>query len=130
MNHFLCSKFIIWFHYLLQIILLACGIYLLTSKIPILPWSSPLTTYVLLYLLILLGLQCFLFLLYWRLYDHHPSYLTLFRIAFLHLLSLLLMCLLSIMSIPNFIRGCIFFSITNFYLTYLIFRSLKFHIKA
>lgn len=128
MRHFLSSKFMISFYYLLQIILLASGFYLLTSKIPILPWARPLTTYVILHLLILSGVQGVLLFLYRIFCDHQTSYLKLRHIAFLHSLSLLFLCFLSIMSISNFIRACIFLSIADFYLICLTFYSLKSHL--
>lgn len=128
MSGFLHSKSIICFHYLLQIILLASGFYLLTSKIPIFLWARPLTTYVLLHLLILFALQFVLFILFGIFSNRQASYLRLRHIAFFHLLSLILMCFLSIMSISSFIRGCIFFSIADFYLIYLTSCSLKTHL--
>lgn len=125
MRHFLPSKWMSLFHHLLQIILLVSALYLLTSKLSIVPWASPLTTYVLLYLLILLGLQFILLVLYCVFSKHQASYFKLRHIAFFHFLSLILMCFLSIMSISSFIKGCIFFSIVDSYLIYLTSQSLK-----
>lgn len=128
MHRFLSLKWIILFSHLSQIALLVSTLYLLTSKLSIVPWVSPLTTYVLLYLMILSGLQFALFILYSIFSNHEVSYFKLKRIALLHLISLLLMCLLSIMSIPSFIKGCIFFSVFNSYLIYLTSQSLKIHL--
>ena len=125
MSHFLPTKYVILFHHLLQIILLVSALYLLTSKLPIVPWATSLTTYVLLYLMILLGLQLILLILYSIFSNHQAFYFKLKHIALLHLLSLMLMCFLSTRSIPSFIKGCIFFSIFDAYLIYLTSRSLK-----
>lgn len=129
MNKLLKSKVAIKLYYIIQIILLAIGFYLLSSKITVVPWNSPLTTYVLLYLLILVVLQFLLFILYWRFLECDSKYLKLRRIAFIHLLILLLMCFLSIWNIPFFLVGCMFFSLINIYLIYLTFISLNFHLK-
>lgn len=129
MNHLLNSKVIIRLNYLIQVILLSIAFYLFSSKLPLIPWHSKLTTYVLLHLLILVMLQFLLFIWYWGLSDRQIHYLKLRRVAFIHLFILLLMSLLSILSIQYFIVGCIIFSITNLYLMYMTFQYLKLHLK-
>ena len=123
------SKIIIQLNYLIQIILLAIGFYLFSSKITFIPWHSKLTTYVLLHLLILLVLQFLLFISYWGFSEHELKYLKLRRIALIHLFILLLMSFLSIWRIQYFIFGCIVFSIIHLYLLYITFKYFKLHLK-
>lgn len=129
MNHLLHSKVIIRLNYFIQVILLAIALYLFSSKLSFIPWHSMLSTYVLLHLLILVGLQFLLFTLYWGLSDRQLYYLKLRRVALIHLFILLFMSLLSIFSIQYFIFGCVIFSILNFYLIYMTFHYVKFHHK-
>lgn len=129
MGNLLNSKVIIQLSYMIQILLLAIGFYLFTSKVTIVPWHSPLTTYVLLYLLILVILQFLLFMFYWGFSEYELQYLKLRHIALIHLFILLSMSLLSILHIQYFIFGCILFSAINLYLIYMTFQHLKVHIK-
>lgn len=129
MSHLLNSKVIIRLNYWIQVILLAIGFYLFSSKIPFIPWHSKLTTYVLLHLLILVVLQFLLFVFYWGFSERQLQYLKLRRVALIHLFVLLLMSLLSILSIHYFILGCVVFSILNLYLMYMTFQYLKLHLK-
>ena len=122
MGNLLNSKRIIQLSYIMQVILLAIGFYLFTSKITVVPWHSPLTTYMLLHLLILVILQFLLFILYWRFSEYELQYLKLRRIALIHLFILLSMSLLSILHIQYFIFGCILFVAINLYLIYMTFQ--------
>lgn len=129
MGNLLKSKVIIQLSYMVQILLLAIGFYLFTSKITIVPWHSPLTTYVLLHLLILVVLEFLLFIFCWRFSEYELQYLKLRRIALIHLFILLSMSLLSILHIQYFIFGCVLFSTINLYLIYITFLYLKVHLN-
>lgn len=129
MGNLLKSKVIIQLSYMVQILLLAIGFYLFTSKITIVPWHSPLTTYVLLHLLILVVLEFLLFIFCWRFSEYELQYLKLRRIALIHLFILLSMSLLSILHIQYFIFGCVLFSTINLYLIYMTFLYLKVHLN-
>lgn len=129
MGNLLKSKVIIQLSYMVQMLLLAIGFYLFTSKITIVPWHSPLTTYVLLHLLILVVLEFLLFIFCWRFSEYELQYLKLRRIALIHLFILLSMSLLSILHIQYFIFGCVLFSTINLYLIYMTFLYLKVHLN-
>ena len=130
MNTFLNSKTTIRLIYFIEIALLAICFLLLSSKITFIPWHTKLTTYVLLHLLILVGVQFSLFLTYWSFSERQIQYLKLRRISLIHLFILLSMSLLSILSVQYFILGCIIFSIMNLYLMYTTFKYLRLHIKT
>lgn len=130
MNTFLNSKITIRLIYFIEIALLAICFLLLSSKITFIPWHTNLTTYVLLHLLILVGVQFSLFLTYWSFSERQIQYLKLRRISLIHLFILLSMSLLSILSVQYFILGCIIFSIMNLYLIYITFKYLQLHIKT
>ncbi len=89
-------------HYIFEFLLLAISFILFSSKISILPWYIPLTTYVLLYILILIILQFMLFLYTWYIYEKKARLKFLFKTCFSHLLLLLLMFCLCIFSINWF----------------------------
>ncbi len=86
----------------LQYLLLGISFFLFSSKISILPWYIPLTTYALLYILILLILQIILLLYTWYMYEKQECFKTIRRICFFHFLLLLLMFFLCIISIKWF----------------------------
>lgn len=130
MNTFLNSKTTIRLIYFIEIALLAICFLLLSSKITFIPWHTKLTTYVLLHLLILVGVQFSLFLIYWSFSERQIQYLKLRRISLIHLFILLSMSLLSILSVQYFILGCIIFSIMSLYLMYTTFKYLQLHIKT
>ena len=130
MNTFLNSKTTIRLIYFIEIALLAICFLLLSSKITFIPWHTKLTTYVLLHLLILVGVQFSLFLIYWSFSERQIQYLKLRRISLIHLFILLSMSLLSILSVQYFILGCIIFSIMSLYLMYTTFKYLQVHIKT
>lgn len=130
MNTFLNSKTTIRLIYFIEIALLAICFLLLSSKITFILWHTKLTTYVLLHLLILVGVQFSLFLTYWSFSERQIQYLKLRRISLIHLFILLSMSLLSILSVQYFILGCIIFSIMNLYLMYTTFKYLQLHIKT
>lgn len=88
--------------YYLQYLLLGISFYLFSSKIPFLPWYIPLTTYALLYILILMVLQLLLFLYTWHMYEKQITFKNIRRICFLHFLLLLLMFAFCIFSINWF----------------------------
>lgn len=96
----------------LQYILLGISFYLFSSKIAFLPWYIPLTTYMLLYILILVILQLILFMYTWYMYERHITFKKIRTICFLHLLFLIIMSFLCIFSISLFnlmnILGSIF----------------------
>lgn len=98
MNNKLSSKRLSICYYL-QYLLLYLSLYLFSSKITFLPWYIPLTTYVLLYILILMLLQIGLFLYTWYIYEKHISFKNLRKICFLHVLLLLIMSILCIFSV-------------------------------
>ena len=89
-------------HYIFEFLLLATSFILFSSKISILPWYMPLTTYVLLYILILIILQFMLFLYTWYIYEKKARLKSLLRTCFLHLILLLIMFCLCIFSINWF----------------------------
>lgn len=82
----------------IQYILLSLSFYLFSSKISFLPWYIPLTTYVLLYLIILTVLQGLLLLYTWSKYEKHINFKYARRICLIHFLLLLFMCFLCIFS--------------------------------
>lgn len=101
MNTTISSKKLSFCHYL-QYLLLGISFYLFSSKISFLPWYMPLTTYVLLYILILMTLQTILFLYTWYMYEKKIFFKNIRRICFLHFLLLLIMSIFCIFSIKCF----------------------------
>ncbi len=89
-------------HYIFEFLLLAASFILFSSKISILPWYIPLTTYVLLYILILIILQFILFLCTWYIYEKKARFKSLFNTCSSHLILLLIMFCLCIFSINLF----------------------------
>ena len=99
--------------YLLEYLLLAISFFLFSSKISILPWYVPLTTYALLYILILIILQVILFIYIWHIYEKHKYLKSLRKICFLHLMVLLLMFLICILSVEWFNTFSLIISIST-----------------
>lgn len=86
----------------IQYLLLSISLYLFSSKISFLPWYMPLTTYVLLYILVLTIFQMILLLYTWYMYERQITFKYLRRVCFIHFLLLLLMSFLCILSINWF----------------------------
>lgn len=86
----------------IQYLLLSISLYLFSSKISFLPWYMPLTTYVLLYILVLTIFQMILLLYTWYMYERQITFKYLRRVCFIHFLLLLLMSFLCILSINCF----------------------------
>ena len=86
----------------IQYVLLSFSFYLFSSKISFLPWYIPLTTYVLLYLIILTLLQILLLLYTWSKYEKQINFKYARRICLIHFLLLLFMCFLCIFSVTWF----------------------------
>lgn len=106
----------------LQYVLFGISFYLFSSKIAFLPWYIPLTTYMLLYILILVILQLILFLYTWYMYERHITFKKIRTICFLHLLFLIIMSFLCIFSISLFnlmsILGVVFIIFLAIYQNY------------
>lgn len=123
------SKFIIILSYLLEITLLGICLFSISCKIPFLPWSTPLTTYILPLLLILTAVQFLFFIAFWWLYDRHSTFFKLRLFAGINILFLMLMSLLSIMRIEYFQLSCYFFCLSMLILIYLNFKVLHAHLR-
>ncbi len=129
MNHFTHSKYIILLSYLTECALLIYCLFKLSSKIFWLPWHKPLTTYILLDLLILLAIQFFLFIFYWWLRDSDYLFKDLHCLSLIHLLSLLILIFFSVKSISWFTISCYLFSLAYTGLLYLCLKYLLTHLK-
>lgn len=86
----------------IQYVLLGLSFYLFSSKVYLLPWYTPLTTYVLLYLFILTLIQIILLLYTWYMYERQINFKYIRHICFIHFLLLLFMCFLCIFNISWF----------------------------
>lgn len=94
-------KLIILNYFLEVFILIAC-LYLFSSKLTILPWYIPLSTYTLLYILILLVFQFILMLYNWFLYEKNTLFKRLLLIGNINTGILLIMFFFCILSIKAF----------------------------
>lgn len=128
MNRLTHNKFIIILSYLLEITLLSILLLTLSKKIPLFPWYEPLTTYILLDLLILIGVEFLLLIFFWWLLDRNALYIRLRNLALCHLFTLLVMSLLSILSIHFFNLGCYIVCVLILLFIYLTIKYLKSHL--
>jgi len=113
--------------FLNSIVLLMSGVsvYLFSSKIPLLPWYSPLSTYVLLYLLILLVVQILVGIVIWFIWEKYNLLKSTGWVCLIHTIVLLSMCFIIIYSVELFNIMTILYT----FLELLIFSYMLYIIK-
>ncbi len=97
----LSGKFLLYSLWL-ELILLCVSFYIFSSKLFFFPWYFRLSTYTLLYVLILLVLQFVIFIYSWSMYERQSIFKSLRRICLLHLLMLMVMFMSCILSVDWF----------------------------
>lgn len=98
---------------LIEIFLLTMGFFLFSSKIYFSPWFSPLTTYMLLYLLILLFVQVIYFFIIWHFCERNYKLKNLFLISLFNILQITLITFFCIFSIKYFYIMSYLLTLTN-----------------
>lgn len=86
----------------IQLVLLIFCCYTFSSKIALLPWYRPLTSYILLELIILFSIQLILFFYIWFIYEKYLIFKKTMRIALMSTFILITMFFISIISILFF----------------------------
>ncbi|WP_069999920.1 hypothetical protein [Cellulosilyticum sp. I15G10I2] len=86
----------------MQLLILGACFYIFSSKIPMLPWYSPLTSYILLHLIILLSIQLIIFFYAWFMREKYIVFHVPMQIGMINILLILSMFFISIVSILLF----------------------------
>ncbi len=86
----------------IQLLLLGMCLYMFSSKINVLPWYSPLTSYMLLDLIILFGIQLIMMFHVWFMKEKYELFKIPTRIAIINTLIILFVFFISIVSVLFF----------------------------
>lgn len=112
-------------HTMIQIILLTIALVLYLSKISIFPWFTPLTTYMLLYMVLLGFAQFFFFLVNWHLLEKDKTFKELHLIAILFFVIIFIMGYICVASTQTFYILSVIFSLLICYLIFRLIKSLR-----
>lgn len=108
---------------LLELLLVGVCLYIFSTKICWLPWYTPLTSYVLLHLILVFVPQLLLVLYIWFMWEKNTSYKLLLQVSSANLFIILTMFLLSIVSIIYFYFFTIIIAFAELFMFVLLLRS-------
>ena len=113
----------------IQLLLLGICLYTFSSKISLLPWYSPLTSYMLLDLIILFGIQLIIFFYVWFMSEKYELFKIPMHIGTINTLIILFMFFISIVSVLLFNILTVLFTFVEIglliYILHFIKRLLK-----